>query len=149
MAKFKVGDLVELVQLYNPTNGQEEHLHKVGKIVDVDEEWVYPYEVDFDNENLYCDVELKLVELTVTPANPFLNIKFQEGTVEENGVNGTQIEDVIDLLVERLNGFQKGAFPCRENALAITKLEEARMWLNERTRKRKEQGVEGKNEKHV
>ncbi len=78
----------------------------------------------------------------------FINIKFQEGPIQENGVNGAQIEEVIDVLVNRLQGFQKGGFPCRENALAITKLEEARLWLNERTRKRQSQGVEGKNIKH-
>lgn len=79
----------------------------------------------------------------------YISIKFQEGPVKEAGVNGAQIEDVIDILVERLRGFQNGGFPCRENALAITKLEEARLWLNERTRKRQEQGVEGKNVAHI
>ncbi|PEW74019.1 hypothetical protein CN449_15245 [Bacillus thuringiensis] len=78
----------------------------------------------------------------------YIKIKFQEGPIQENGVNGAQIEDVIDTLVNRLQSFQKGGYPCRENALAITKLEEARLWLNERTRKRQVQGVEGKYEKH-
>ncbi|MCU5435796.1 hypothetical protein ABR776_27240 [Bacillus cereus] len=79
----------------------------------------------------------------------FINIKFQEGPIQENGANGAQIEEVIDVLVNRLQGFQNGGFPCRENALAITKLEEARLWLNERTRKRREQGVEGKYQQHA
>ncbi|PEP08206.1 hypothetical protein CN577_11600 [Bacillus toyonensis] len=78
----------------------------------------------------------------------FIDIKFQEGPIQTNGVNGAQIEHVINVLVERLQGFQDGGYPCRENALAITKLEEARLWLSERTRKRKQQGVEGKYEKH-
>lgn len=77
----------------------------------------------------------------------YINIKFQEGPIGEVGVNGGQIEDVIDLLVGRLQGFQQ-TFPCRENALAITKLEESRLWLNERTRKRQSQGVEGTNQAH-
>lgn len=77
--------------------------------------------------------------------NEYINIKFQEGPIRENGVNGCQIEDVIDVLVERLEGFQCGGYPCQENGRAITKLKEARLWLNERTRKRLEQGVEGKN----
>ncbi|MCC2381173.1 hypothetical protein LKM00_27660 [Bacillus wiedmannii] len=80
--------------------------------------------------------------------NKFIDIKFQEGPIQTNGVNGAQIEDVIDALVERLQGFQNGGYPCRENALAITKLEEGRLWLNERTRKRQQQGIEGKYEKH-
>jgi len=79
----------------------------------------------------------------------FIDIKFQEGPIKEvGGINGCQIEDVIDILVERLRGFQEGPYKCRENALAITKLEEARMWLNERTRRRIEQGIEGLNIPH-
>lgn len=38
-------------------------------------------------------------------------------------------------------------FPCRENALTITKLEEALMWQDARTKNRELRGVEGKNEK--
>lgn len=79
----------------------------------------------------------------------YIDLKFQCGPILENGVNGTTIEEVIDVLVRRLEGFQAGPFRCRENALAITKLEEGRMWLTERTRKRKEQGVEGTNAPHA
>lgn len=76
----------------------------------------------------------------------FVNIKFQCGPIKEHGVNGTSIENVIDLLIERLNGFQMGPFRCRENALAITKLQEAIMWLEFRTQRRMRQGVEGTNQ---
>lgn len=77
-----------------------------------------------------------------------IDVMFQAGPISEVGVNGCAIEDVIDVLVIRLEGFQKGPFRCRENALAITKLEEAKHWLNERTRKRQAQGVEGHNVAH-
>ena len=80
-----------------------------------------------------------------TPA--WIRIKFQAGPLPD-GVNGCSIEDVIDVLVTRLEGFQKGQFRCRENALAITKLEEAKQWLLYRTSKRQEQGVEGTNKPH-
>lgn len=83
------------------------------------------------------------------PVAVFGTIKFQCGPVGEVGINGACIEDVIDVLVLRLNGFQNGQFKCRENALAITKLEEAAMWLSERTRKRVEQHVEGTNAPHA
>lgn len=73
---------------------------------------------------------------------PWIRIKFQAGPVPE-GINGCSIEDVIDVLVTRLEGYQSGAFRCRENALAITKLEEAKQWLLYRTSKRQAQGVEG------
>lgn len=79
---------------------------------------------------------------------PFVDIKFQLGAVNEVGVNGTQIEDVIDVLVARLQGFQAGDFACRENALAITKLQEALHWLRHRTQQRVEQGVEGESLPH-
>lgn len=78
----------------------------------------------------------------------YINIKWQEGPVKVVGRNGAQIEDVIDLLVERLQKFQEGELACRENELAITKLQEARLWLNERTRKRLEQKVEGTYQAH-
>lgn len=78
----------------------------------------------------------------------YINIKFQEGPIGEVGVNGCQIEDVIDVLVARLNEFQKPPLGCRENALAITKLEEAKMWLEQRTKNRAKQGVEGTYKAH-
>ena len=82
------------------------------------------------------------------PAAPYASIKFQRGPIQEVGVNGCSIEEVIDVLVTRLEGFQKGPLKCRENALAITKMEEAKLWLLSRTQKRQEQGVEGKSLPH-
>lgn len=72
-----------------------------------------------------------------------IDIRFQEGPLTHVRANGCQIEDVIDVLVERLQRFQRGPFVCRENALAITKLEEARLWLSARNWRRQAQGVEG------
>jgi hypothetical protein len=73
------------------------------------------------------------------------DIHFQEGPIQEHGVNGVTNEDLIHIVMARLEGFQKSEFSCRENALALTKLEEALMWLNRRTQKRIERGVEGTN----
>ncbi len=44
---------------------------------------------------------------------------------------------------------QAGEFSCRENALVITKLEEARHWLDHRTQVREAQGVEGTDQPHA
>lgn len=77
----------------------------------------------------------------------FVNIKFQNGPIKENGVNGCHNEDLIAVVIDRLQGFQKGDFACRENAIAITKLEEALMWLNKRTADRVRRGVEGTHQK--
>lgn len=73
--------------------------------------------------------------------------QFQHGPVQENGVNGFQNEDVIQLLILRLRNLNL-KFQCRENSLAITKLEEALFWLQHRTTLRVAQGVEGKNVAH-
>lgn len=72
-------------------------------------------------------------------------INFQEGPILEHGVNGVTNEDLIHIVMARLEGFQSSEFRCRENACALTKLEESLMWLNRRTQKRIERGVEGKN----
>lgn len=56
--------------------------------------------------------------------------------------DGTTNEEVIEVLLDRLN-FLNSKFPCRENAVAITKLDEALMWLNKRTADRLKRGVEG------
>jgi hypothetical protein len=71
-------------------------------------------------------------------------LNFQHGPVGEAGVNGMQNEQLLAVLIHRMNVLNK-AFPCRENALAITKLEEATMWLEKRTASRVARGVEGKN----
>lgn len=60
-------------------------------------------------------------------------------------MDGTTNEDVIKVLLHRL-GVLSAKFPCRENALAATKLEEALMWLERRTANRLARGVEGKHQ---
>ncbi len=72
-----------------------------------------------------------------------MKIKFQDGAIKENGVNGVMNEDVIAMVITRLAYFQTTDFKCRENACAITKLEEALMWLRKRTVGREKRGVEG------
>lgn len=73
----------------------------------------------------------------------FAHISFQKGPIAEAGVNGAYHEDLLAIVIDRLQCFQKGEFSCRENALAITKLEEAMHWLNHRTKDRQDRKVEG------
>jgi hypothetical protein len=78
---------------------------------------------------------------------PFLAaINFQEGPIKECGVNGVCNEDLIAMVITRLEHFQKSQFACRENAIAITKLEEALLWLRKRTMGRENRGIEGTNQ---
>lgn len=83
------------------------------------------------------------VEQAKGPYKILATIHFQEGPIKECGVNGVCNEDVIVMVIERLEAFQKSEFACRENACAITKLEEALLWLRKRTMGREQQGIEG------
>lgn len=73
---------------------------------------------------------------------PFTPIKWQEGTVTENGQNGVQVPQALEVVHSKLTGYQDN-FPCRENAISLTKIEEAIMWQNKRTNDRIKRGVEG------
>ena len=77
------------------------------------------------------------------PISPLCQIHFQEGPIRECGVNGVCNEDLIVMVITRLEHFQKSEFACRDNAVAITKLEEAMLWLRKRTMGRENRGVEG------
>ncbi len=73
-------------------------------------------------------------------------IHFQDGPIQEFGINGTTNEALIELLIDRITSLQEmqdRKFACKENACAITHLEEALHWLQARTAKRLARGVEG------
>jgi len=70
-------------------------------------------------------------------------IHFQQGPIKETGVNGVHNEDLIAIVIHRLQHLNQGNFRCRENSTAITKLEESLMWLRKRTDDREARGVEG------
>lgn len=72
-----------------------------------------------------------------------MKIKFQDGAIKENGVNGVMNEDLIAMVIKRLEFWQTTQFKCRENACAITKLEESLMWLRKRTVARERKSIEG------
>ena len=60
--------------------------------------------------------------------------------------NGAFVETVIAAAKQRIEYYQTTSdkkFACRENAMAITKLDEALMWLNKRTQDREARQVEG------
>lgn len=71
-----------------------------------------------------------------------LSFTLQKGPVGEEDFNGCQVDTVIaaaKIMIEGLNE----RVPCRENVLAITKLDEALMWLKKRKEDRESRGVEG------
>jgi hypothetical protein len=70
-------------------------------------------------------------------------INFQKGPVTETGSNGIQHDALIAILIDRLNSFQDSPFASRENALTLTKIQEAQMWSEARTKDRLQRNVEG------
>lgn len=66
------------------------------------------------------------------------------GSAELVTINdGTTNQEVLRVLIDRIK-YLNGQFPCRENAIVLTKLEESLMWLNKRTEDRQARNVEGK-----
>lgn len=75
-----------------------------------------------------------------------LKIEWQNGR-QEDGTriepNGAFVETVIAAAVKRIEFYQNSKFKCRDNAIALTHLETALLWLNKRTQDREERKVEG------
>ena len=87
------------------------------------------------------------------PSDPFVKrhgesakyttILFQNGPINTAGVNGVTHEALLAIVADRLRSFQAGPYACKENACALTHIEEALHWLHWRTIKRMQRGVEG------
>jgi len=69
----------------------------------------------------------------------------QDGPIKEVGRNGVQIDEVIEFARKTVEGFNS-KFPCRENAIVLTKLDEALLWLMKRKFDREARLVEGRNQ---
>lgn len=78
-----------------------------------------------------------------------IDIRWQNGPLgapdapDRRQPNGAFVEDVIKAAIQRIEFYNETQFRCRENSLAITKLEEAVHWLNARTARRTAEGTEG------
>ncbi|MDI9637308.1 hypothetical protein QPK87_10285 [Kamptonema cortianum] len=79
----------------------------------------------------------------------FIKITFQHGDPNEVGINGCKIEDVLDVIVEKLLDFQGRDLACPENATALYHLDLAREALILRRRRREQQGLLGQRQKHA
>ena len=76
-----------------------------------------------------------------------IDISWQNGPLgrgaERIEPNGAFVEGVILAAIQRIAYYQASKFNCRENAIALTHLETALLWLNKRTADREERQVEG------
>jgi hypothetical protein len=92
---------------------------------------------ELDHFESYGLPGLPVQTLQFIKKEPIVNVDAELQTVTD----GTTNEEVLRVLIDRMRYLQ-GRFACRENAIVITKLEEALMWLEKRTADRKSRGVE-------
>lgn len=75
-----------------------------------------------------------------------IEIAFQNGPRKDpDSISGVLDTDLLEIVRDRLNGFQNGKFATRENAIALTHIEEALLWMNKRVEDRIERNVLGTN----
>ena len=72
-----------------------------------------------------------------------IGIVFQYGPIKEKGVNGLTHEVLLEIIKDRLLGFQSGPYACEDNAEALSHVEAAQECLLRRTKARAARGVEG------
>lgn len=71
-------------------------------------------------------------------------IQFQKGPRKDpESISGVLDVDLLEIVRDRLRVFQTGKFACKENACALTHIEEALLWMNKRTEDRAERQVLG------
>lgn len=76
--------------------------------------------------------------------NYHVSIPFQDGARNlEGSRSGVLDTDLLEIVRHRLQSFQKGEFATRENAIALTHIEEALLWMNKRVEDRIERNVLG------
>lgn len=80
---------------------------------------------------------------------PYGYVRFQDGPMLQVGTNGTSLEVVLQVLIERLEGYQRGPFPCVENRLALLAGKAMLAALDWRTMNRRIDGTEGLNFPHL
>lgn len=83
-----------------------------------------------------------------SPVTVRQEINFQNGARKlEDSIHGILDTDLLEIVRHRLQCFQAGEFATRENAIALTHIEEALLWMNKRVEDRIERNVLGTNEK--
>ena len=76
------------------------------------------------------------------------DIQFQCGPRKEfDSIHGVLDTDLLEIVRDRLKGFQSGEFATEYNARALEHIEDALMWMNRRVEDRIERNVLGTEEK--
>lgn len=103
-----------------------------------------PVEHPLRRQELLCTNEL---DANGNPAGGTVDstgmaIEWQNGVVQPEGPNGAFVTSVLLAARQKLEHYQDSKFRCRENACAITHIDEAVHWLDARTIDRMSRGVE-------
>jgi hypothetical protein len=70
-----------------------------------------------------------------------LRILFQSGVTTEVGLNGVTPEILLEVLIDRFEGYQSGPFACEENDRAIKGMRDAIQAIQDRRAERAARGV--------
>lgn len=81
------------------------------------------------------------------PEPVMMTLYFQNGPRNDPASKpGLADEDLLEIVRDRLKGFQRGPFACEANDVALNHVVSALIVLNSRTQERANRGVLGKNE---
>jgi hypothetical protein len=100
---------------------------------------------------VYCDDEAHPVNnghhlYSISTGAVGIVIEFQNGPRNEPGSKSGVLDgDLLEIVRDRLKSFQGGKYASRENAIALTHIEEALMWIAKRANDRAEAGKLGTN----
>ena len=125
----KFENLNDVFALDEPGPGGAHHLYEVVKL----------------NTGRICEED---GTFRTRPENMLLTVQMQEGPRKDpDAIHGVLDTDLLEIVRDRLTAFQAGPYACRENACALTHIEEALLWMNKRVEDRAERGVLGTTEK--
>jgi hypothetical protein len=97
-----------------------------------------PFDMDW---NIFDQLR-KEKPIFITDSQNMISFRIQDGPIKEVGVNGCQVDTMIEVAKLIIEGLNK-KFPCIENAMMIHRLGEALDWSEERKRNREKRQVEG------
>lgn len=78
----------------------------------------------------------------IAETRPIVFCKGNKANDSQTRQSGVFVESLIEVVKDRLTSVNVGELATRETSVAITKLEEALMWLEKRSADRKIRGVE-------
>lgn len=128
--KFKIGDKVKVIRVLPE---YQKLLGAIGEIASIDEEWDFPYEVRFDNEEFEKEVESGwLQSLFAEVELAFVDEKIKNVEVVDDKLEPVPVEEHVYIEIMNLLKYIDENLPQgRATSMVKTKLDEARLWLGE------------------